>query len=302
LVAADSSRALGTLAEGLRNSLPRIDLEVTSPLETSIRKVRATNYHAVLCCLGGPGDLKPVRLLRGERPELPIILLPPEGGDSFGSIPGLEGPTTWVARRDPLVVARQLEQILGLERARRENVALQERASVLRAQVEEKGRDYRRLREESRALVGHRLGLRFAPLVVEDDPDQAELLALAFEKASVPAPVGMVRTGEEAIAYLSGTPPFDDRTRYPVPTLVILDLHLPGRSGLEVLSWIRNSSPQPQLPVVILSSSVDEKDIQAAYGCRANSYLVKPGSFAELVEMARALHFYWASLNTRTRS
>jgi CheY-like chemotaxis protein len=135
-------------------------------------------------------------------------------------------------------------------------------------------------------------------LLVEDDPADARLLKRAFEKAQVTAPVVRLTNGDEAVAYLSGEEPFADRMRHPLPTLIVLDIKLPRRSGLEVLQWIRaNESGVHRVPVVILSSSRQPSDINRAYDLGVNSYLSKPETSDELFNMAMLFRRYWLELN-----
>ncbi len=135
-------------------------------------------------------------------------------------------------------------------------------------------------------------------LHVEDDPNDVLLLQRAFKKAGGVAPtVSVVNDGEEAVAYLSGTGRFDDREAHPLPSLILLDLKIPLKSGLEVLAWIRGQPSIRRLPVIVFSSSKQMADINRAYDLGANSYLVKPVVFDELLEMVKILHAYWLSMN-----
>jgi len=135
------------------------------------------------------------------------------------------------------------------------------------------------------------------PLLISDDPDQAFQMARAFEKAGIFAPLPILRSGDEAVAFLQGRGAYQDRTRYPLPSLVLLDLHGSGMSGLSVLAWIRLQPRLQHLPVIMLSASLDPDAIKRAYGVQANSYLITPASFGELVEMVKAINHYWSSLN-----
>src|SRR5581483_1794343 len=101
----------------------------------------------------------------------------------------------------------------------------------------------------------------------------------AFAKANVPNPLIIVGDGDAAIAYLAGVDGYADRTRFPLPALVLLDLKLPRRSGLEVLEWIRKQPGVRRIPVVVLTSSRQRPDVDCAYDLGANSYLVKPVEF-----------------------
>jgi CheY-like chemotaxis protein len=137
----------------------------------------------------------------------------------------------------------------------------------------------------------------FPILLVEDSPDDALLIQRAFRKANLANPVQLVRDGEEAVAYLSGAPPYEDRTRFPLPVFMLLDLKLPRRSGLEVLAWVRQESVVKRLPVVVLTSSRESVDVNRAYDLGVNSYLTKPVGFEALLEMVKNVNLYWLVLN-----
>src|SRR6185503_10901677 len=98
----------------------------------------------------------------------------------------------------------------------------------------------------------------------------------AFTKACVTNPLQIVNDGAAAIRYLSGTGEFEDRKRFPLPCLLLLDLNLPRRSGLEILKWVREQPRLQSVPVVLLTSSSHSRDIHSAYTLGANGYLVKP--------------------------
>ncbi|HJQ67160.1 MAG TPA: response regulator [Gemmatimonadales bacterium] len=136
-------------------------------------------------------------------------------------------------------------------------------------------------------------------LIVEDDPNDVLLIQRAFKKANILVPLRTVNHGDEAVAYLGGEGTYADRGQYPEPILVLLDLKLPRRSGLEVLEWIRAQSRLRRLPVVVLTSSKETDDINRAYDRGANSYLVKPVGFDSLLELVKSLEMYWLTLNQR---
>ncbi len=137
----------------------------------------------------------------------------------------------------------------------------------------------------------------YTVLLVEDDPDDVILTQRAFKKASVANPLHVVTDGEEAVAYLSGQGRFADRAEHPLPMLLLLDLKLLRRSGLEVLEWLRAQPGLRRLPVVVLTSSKESRDVNRAYDLGVNSYLVKPVAFDSLQEMVQSLGFYWLMLN-----
>ena len=139
-------------------------------------------------------------------------------------------------------------------------------------------------------------------LLVEDDAADARLLRRAFDKAEIGIPLVRLTNGDEAVAYLSGDGPFADRMQHPLPMLIVLDIKLPRRSGLEVLQWIRSAENSlHRVPVVILSSSRQASDINRAYDLGVNSYLSKPETSEELVNMAMLFRKYWLELNQSPR-
>ena len=130
-------------------------------------------------------------------------------------------------------------------------------------------------------------------LLVEDNPDDVDLVRHAFRRAGVEATLQVVSRGDEAVAYLSGEPPFADRIAHPLPRLILLDLKLPRMSGFEVLTWIRGYEATQYIPIVVLTSSDQNGDIQRAHRLGANSYLTKPVARDRLVSMLRSIDDYW---------
>ena len=136
-------------------------------------------------------------------------------------------------------------------------------------------------------------------LLVEDNPRDARLIQRAMEKARMLNAVQVQSDGEAAIEYLAGSPPYDDRDRYPLPELVLLDLKLPRKNGFEVLQWLRAQPGLKRLPVVVLTSSDETQDINRAYDLGANSYLVKPVETDELIRLLKEVDLYWFVANTK---
>ena len=126
-------------------------------------------------------------------------------------------------------------------------------------------------------------------LIVEDNEDDVFLLQRALRLAEVKNPVHIVNDGEEAINYLSGLGPFSDRTRHPMPFLVLLDLKLPFKGGLEILEWIQQQSFREDLEVVVLTSSAEDRDVVKAYELGAGAYFTKPLSAANLGQLMTRL-------------
>jgi CheY-like chemotaxis protein len=134
-------------------------------------------------------------------------------------------------------------------------------------------------------------------LLVEDEPDDVLLARRAWAIGEIPASLQVVQDGDAALDYLAGVGPYEDRCTYPSPQYVLLDLKLPRRSGLEVLQWARAQPALRRLPVVMLTSSYQPQDIDRAYALGANSYLVKPVGFQELLDLLRNVDLYWGALN-----
>ncbi|NOX20755.1 MAG: response regulator [Nitrospirae bacterium] len=134
-------------------------------------------------------------------------------------------------------------------------------------------------------------------LLVEDDPNDVILIKRAFQKNGLINPIKVVSNGEEAIQYLEGKGPFSDRARYPIPILILLDLKMPKMSGFEFLKWVRAHPKYKKIIVVILTSSRESPDINRAYELGANSFLVKPVEFTDLIRLVKELHLYWILLN-----
>ena len=130
-------------------------------------------------------------------------------------------------------------------------------------------------------------------LHVEDREEDVFLMNYAFKRADIKLPVHVAEDGQKAIDYLAGAGQFADRERYPIPCLVLLDLQLPFKTGLEVLSWLRQQPSLKSLIVIVLTSSIFEGDVRRAYELGANAFLVKPSSAEELVRMCRALKDFW---------
>ncbi len=134
-------------------------------------------------------------------------------------------------------------------------------------------------------------------LYAEDDPDDVLLLRHALRKAGVALNLVTASDGQEVVDYLSGSGKFAERTQFPLPSLLLLDIHLPKRSGLEVLKWVRQHPTLDALVVLMFTSSELDLDVYGSYRLRANGYLVKPTTPSRLVELCKALHEFWFSFN-----
>jgi CheY-like chemotaxis protein len=130
-------------------------------------------------------------------------------------------------------------------------------------------------------------------LLVDDNDNDCALMRRAFTSAKVLNPLFIIKSGEEAIDYLSGLGKYSNRSEYPLPSLILLDIKMPGLDGLEVLRWVRSQPGLKTIRVVMLTTSTDIRDVNIAYQLGANSFLTKPVDFERFVEITRAINGYW---------
>ena len=131
-------------------------------------------------------------------------------------------------------------------------------------------------------------------LLVEDNPDDAFLVELEF-KRSHGCRLCIVKDGQQAIDYLRGDRPYDDRHEYPLPDLLLLDLKMPGLDGFEVLKWVRAQRDEDLalIPVIVMSSSNNAEDVRRAYKLGANLFMDKPVDWEQFRERLRLLGIFW---------
>jgi two-component system, response regulator len=134
-------------------------------------------------------------------------------------------------------------------------------------------------------------------LYVEDNPDDEELTLLSLREHIARHFIEVVRDGEQALDYLFGTGKYTGRDLADRPKLILLDLKLPKVNGLQVLEAVRRDERTRTLPVVILTSSQEDPDIQKCYRLGANSYIVKPVDYHQFQESVKYLGYYWVKLN-----
>lgn len=133
-------------------------------------------------------------------------------------------------------------------------------------------------------------------LLAEDESTDALILRMAFKQAGLPCSLVVVNDGQEAVDYLSGAPPYTDRSAHPLPTLLVLDLKMPRMNGFDVLTWLASRPAFKHLPAIVLSSSSDEHDIATARQMGASDYFVKPHSLSDYVQIAQTIHARWLSM------
>jgi len=129
-------------------------------------------------------------------------------------------------------------------------------------------------------------------LLVEDNPTDVDLTLRAFSRRKLANPVEVARDGEEALAWIPRW-----QAGEPRPLVVLLDLKLPRVDGLEVLRQFRENPVSQDLPVVVLTSSSEDADVQTAYQYHVNSYIVKPVNFEKFMDVTAQIELYWCLLN-----
>ncbi len=133
-------------------------------------------------------------------------------------------------------------------------------------------------------------------LLVEDDPNDVVFFRRGLGKAGIADRLQVAEDGEEAVAYLEGRGRYENRSQHPLPALIVLDLKLPKRSGLEVLQWLRNELRLKDIPVIILTSSTEPSDIARAHELGVAAYHVKPVDFKDLCELVKSFGLFWIKL------
>ncbi|HWD94506.1 MAG TPA: response regulator [Verrucomicrobiae bacterium] len=134
-------------------------------------------------------------------------------------------------------------------------------------------------------------------LLVEDDANDQYFVSRAFRQMAMPARLDTVSDGQSAIDFLNNAPARPSAPDDTTPGIVLLDLNLPLKSGLEVLKWIRQESPWKTLVVIVLTSSTSEQDMQQAYSSGANAYVIKPSDPSQLREFAQLVKDFWLNWN-----
>ena len=135
-------------------------------------------------------------------------------------------------------------------------------------------------------------------LLVEDNEDDVFLMKRAFKAAGIQNPVHVVNDGEAVIRYLSGEGQFAEREKFPFPSVMFLDLKLPYLSGLEVLKWKLEHPEIPPITIIVVTSSNEPTDLKTAYRLGASSYIVKPPTADQLLEIVKAFRLYWLTCNS----
>lgn len=286
LLAADSkSREL--LSRSLTEQSTDLAVEVSGRIHEVLTRLSAEHFDAAICCADTPDELAYVIRIKKKNPNTPVVVLSRVTEQGFSTLAESMGASAVVRKTAGLEAT---SKALAL--------AIQTRALIKHQhehylRTKDLTRDVRMLARANRRLVEMALGMaacderQFITLYVEDDSEQVKLMTRAFSRAKLPPFLRSVDSVENAMKYLAGEPPYADREIHPFPALVISDLNLPGKSGLELVEWMRERPETRLLGMIMMTSSEREVDIDDAYRRGANLYLVKKLQYTEIIEVVR---------------
>jgi CheY-like chemotaxis protein len=277
---------------------PDVLANFVSSTSEAVTELQRAGYDAVLLRMDEPGEVAFLLRIKASVPATPVFALVPETNRDLDELARESGADRVVLIRSDLgrLIAEVRETIGSTEGLIRRSRAAAQQNRMMELLIQGKT-----LRAQNFDLSRIPVA-KFAPLMIEDDPNQALLMLRCFEKVMLPFPLPVMRDGEEALDYLDGRGKYGDRARYPLPTLVIADLHLPKMSGFEILSWIRARPELARLVVFILTSSPLREDLERAYLLGADYYFVKPMPMVDLLEMVKVLAMRWGLLHRAQRA
>jgi len=253
--------------------------DTAATISQALDRLATEGYDAVLCRVDKPEEVSFLLRIKKVVPAVPLVALTPGGNPALDDLARDSGADE-VQARSSLGAAEVISRSRELRVQGRELVA-QRRQLIARRRILSK----EWINQVREVFKG------FLPLVVEDNPDQVVFLKRAFEKAFLPCPLPVMRDGLEAIHYLQGEAGYGDRATYPLPTLAILDIKMPKKSGLDVIQWIRSRPKFARLPVFMLTASPDHYDTAMTLG--ANDYYTKPMESGGLREILRTIAVRW---------
>jgi len=283
LVGERGSIPVGLEAE-LRSEHDGTPADVVSEAGEAVAALAREEYAAAVCWTRTEEDLRTVIRIRKAWPDLPILVLAADATTEFSATARLAGATrTMAADADAAVLSKVLRTAVESGELRREHAGRrQETPTPVKA-----------ARRSARGPAA-KGPPRLVPLVVEDDPAYAALVLRAFAETGLSSPLPVLKSGEEAVDFLSRLPLVGGAAQAgKLPTIVLMDVGLPGMTGFEVLAWIRQRPALRRLPVVMLTVHADEESIGRAYQLGANSYLVKPTEFRGIVDLVGGLERFW---------
>jgi CheY-like chemotaxis protein len=134
----------------------------------------------------------------------------------------------------------------------------------------------------------------FPILLLEDDENDVFLFKRALRKSGIPNPVHVAGDGHEGIAYMAGEGKYADRVSYPLPKVIICDLKMPRKGGLDFLAWLKDHPGLTVIPTIVLTSSGEDSDVTTAYRLGANTYFIKPNNLEAMQSLVDEIRRYWS--------
>ena len=287
---------------------PSLVANVVSTISDALRELRKAGYDAVVLRVDSPKELSFLIRIKESAPETPVIALLPTTDQDLTRLAEVSGADEiQVAGPESTARIAEIGRLLESSDAlvRRSRAVSRRGRQLLNRMTLSVARsqplNLRRLQLAQEMVKG--LWPELVPLVVEDDTDQAMLLSHSFGKLGIPLKLPILKTGEEAIAYLSNLDSRPGREkRHPPPTLVIVDLHLPVKNGHEVIHWIRSEPRFATLVVFLLTSSTLREDHEHALMLGADATFQKPISLDELRNTALHMAIRWGLITRAYQS
>jgi len=287
---------------GFLNSLSgALSRRGTVPLEVEVSKSgpatlpKTPEWDAIVCTVDRKEEIDVLARLKKPGRRLPIIVLIPSRNVAL-ALHARESGMEVILPRD-----RDLATLGGLVRGAVEN-SVSNLTSVRAKELLQASSEVRDLLGETRRVSRSLRARTPMPagahpvLAVDPDPEVAPVLQSSLERSGFTCP-HIVKSLEEAVGYLSGSPPFQDRVRYPLPYLVLVHHHLPGGPGVELLQWLRSRADFRQTVVIVNVSAANSDEVRQAYAGGANSVVTRPTTPEGWRELAEAMRTFWVRMN-----
>jgi two-component system response regulator len=289
----------GLPAGALEGEHDSVAAEVSASIQDAILKLSESGYDAVVCWAEQQDQLAGLIRIRKARPSLPILLLTPQADDAFHMLARALGATLVLRPEgDAARTAALVRTAITSGELAKEHVS---QATEARRRV----RELRQLTQENRALAEvarNRLRrpdrLTFIPLIVEGEAEAAFRMVHALQRADVFSPLPVLKSREEAVAFLNRLLATEARGTQILPTILLVDAGLPDDGAIAVLQHVRSTPALAPLPVILLGSSTAPVNAMGrAYASGANSWVERPSDPVALVQCLSNLKSYWGSFN-----
>lgn len=282
LLVATNPKSRAVLPDALRTESPGLAVDVAARTTEALDRLSAGGYDVAVACTDAPDELALVVRLKKRRPDIPVVVLSRVAHAGFEALARSMGAASVVRKTSGLSdTAHALTGALEASRGARE-------VRALARQSKEASQELRRLAQENRRLISDALGLaaadeaEFTTLLVEDDAIQADFFVHVLRRARLPSSVHVARSVPEAQQLLSAPGP--------IPSLIVSDLNLPGKSGLDFLRWVRANPRTQGVAFLMLTGSEAEADVEAAYQEGVNFYLAKSDRLEDVVDIIRGIY------------